>query len=243
MTSDDFQDDERIRAFRAWHERRHEHRSRSRRGEGRGLTGRGRDRQHGGSRHRHGDRARRGDVRAAILLALADAPMHGYQLIQEIDERSGGVWQPSPGAIYPALSLLEDEGLVTITVDGGRKMASLTDAGRTYIDENREALGDPFSVQGGPSPTLREINDLMRDLLIATKVLIRGADDDRLVRVRDLLAQTRATCTGSSAARRPEPLASSARSSAAGAVVGQARAGSNPAECTVQVENPPVVCS
>jgi DNA-binding PadR family transcriptional regulator len=194
MTSDELTDEGAGGTQRGWHGRRHERRARSgRRGEGRGLTARGRDRhEHGGGRrHRHGDRARRGDVRAAILLALEDAPMHGYQLIQEIDERSGGVWHPSPGAIYPALALLEDEGLVTIALDGGRKMATLTDAGRSHIEENREALGDPFTVQGGPSPALREIGDQMRDLMIATKVLARSANDDQLGRIRDLLGQTR----------------------------------------------------
>jgi DNA-binding PadR family transcriptional regulator len=116
--------------------------------------------------------------------------MHGYQLIQEIDERSGGVWHPSPGAIYPALALLEDEGLVTIVVDGGRKMASLTNTGRAYLEENREALGDPFNMEG-PDPKLREIGELMRDLMIASRVLARSADADQLTRLRDLLAQTR----------------------------------------------------
>src|SRR4051794_3291860 len=188
MPSDELHDGGPIRGFRGRHDRHYEGRAR---GSRRGLTGRGRDRhQHGGGRHRHGDRARRGDVRAAILLALEDAPMHGYQLIQEIDERSGGVWRPSAGAIYPALALLEDEGLVTIAVDGGRKMASLTDAGRAYIEDNREALGDPFSVQG-PNPKLREISELTRDLTTATKVLARSANEEQLGRIRDLLAQTR----------------------------------------------------
>ena len=183
MTSDEMTQGRRQRGARGWHERYHE-----RRGEGRG---RGRRHEHGGGRrHRHGDRARRGDVRAAVLLALEDAPMHGYQLIQEIDERSDGLWHPSPGAIYPALALLEDEGLVTITVEGGRKMASLTKTGRSYIDENRETLGDPFTVQG-PNPALREIGDLMRDLMIASKVLARSADENQLTKLRDLLAQTR----------------------------------------------------
>ncbi|MFL6238906.1 MAG: PadR family transcriptional regulator [Actinomycetes bacterium] len=185
MTSDEIAR-ERERRLRSWHERHHERRARR---EGRG---RGRRHEHGGGhRQRPSDRARRGDVRAAMLLALQDAPMHGYQLIQVISERSGGLWEPSPGAIYPALALLEDEGLVTISVDGGRKMASLTDAGRSYIEENRDALGDPFTVQGGPSPALREIGDLMRDLMIASKVLARSADDGQLAKLRDLLAQTR----------------------------------------------------
>ena len=70
--------------------------------------------------------------------------MHGYQLIQEIGERSGGQWRPSPGAIYPALNLLEDEGLVAITAESGRKLARLTDAGTAYVTENAEQLGSPF---------------------------------------------------------------------------------------------------
>ena len=85
--------------------------------------------------------------------------MHGYQLIQEIGERSGGQWRPSPGAIYPALNLLEDEGLVAITAESGRKMARLTEAGTAYVTENAEQLGSPFedaaSRPTSPGRTLR----------------------------------------------------------------------------------------
>jgi DNA-binding PadR family transcriptional regulator len=183
MTSDELHD-EMPRVLRGWHDRFHETRGRS------GRRGREHGRDHHRRGHRRGERARRGDVRAAVLLALEESPMHGYQLIQEIDERSGGVWRPSPGAIYPALALLEDEGLVTIAVDNGRKMASLTDAGRGYIDENRDSLGDPFTVEG-PNPAAAEIADLVRDLMIAAKVLARSANDEQLARIRDLLAQTR----------------------------------------------------
>jgi len=94
--------------------------------------------------HGPGRRAGRGDIRAAVLLLLAEEPMHGYQLIQEIGRRSGGRWRPSPGAIYPALQLLEDEGLVTITAEQGRKLASLTEAGTTYVTEHADELGAPF---------------------------------------------------------------------------------------------------
>src|SRR5690606_30830681 len=62
---------------------------------------------------RGGTRMGRGDVRAAVLALLAERPMHGYQIIQEIDERSGGAWKPSPGSVYPTLQLLADEGLIT----------------------------------------------------------------------------------------------------------------------------------
>lgn len=107
-----------------------------------------------------GRRAGRGDIRAAVLLLLSEQPMHGYQLIQEIGQRSDGRWRPSPGAIYPALALLEDEGLVVITADAGRKLASLTEAGTAYVTENAAELGSPFedaqSRPGHPGRPLRE---------------------------------------------------------------------------------------
>ncbi|MFI6476078.1 MULTISPECIES: PadR family transcriptional regulator [unclassified Streptomyces] len=84
-------------------------------------------------------RARRGDVRASILALLKDRPMHGYEMIQEIGERSGGAWKPSPGSVYPTLQLLEDEGLITSESEGGKKLFTLTDAGRTEAESGAEA--------------------------------------------------------------------------------------------------------
>ncbi|WP_435844396.1 PadR family transcriptional regulator [Streptomyces griseoflavus] len=95
----------------------------------------------GGGRGRGGPRgrARRGDVRASILALLKDRPMHGYEMIQEIAERSGGAWKPSPGSVYPTLQLLEDEGLIVSESEGGKKLFSLTGAGRTAAEEGPEA--------------------------------------------------------------------------------------------------------
>jgi len=84
------------------------------------------------------------DVRAAILLLLDEQPRHGYDLIQEITDRSAGAWTPSPGSIYPTLQILEDEGLVTIAQIEGRRTASLTDAGAEYVADNRAQLGTPW---------------------------------------------------------------------------------------------------
>ncbi|MFJ8828124.1 PadR family transcriptional regulator [Streptomyces sp. NPDC102467] len=84
-------------------------------------------------------RARRGDVRASILALLKDRPMHGYEMIQEIAERSGGAWKPSPGSVYPTLQLLEDEGLIASASEGGKKLFSLTDAGSTAAEEGPDA--------------------------------------------------------------------------------------------------------
>ncbi|MGX2998444.1 PadR family transcriptional regulator [Streptomyces sp. JNUCC 64] len=85
-----------------------------------------------------GGRARRGDVRASILALLKDRPMHGYEMIREIEERSGGVWKPSPGSVYPTLQLLEDEGLIDSATEGGKKLFSLTPDGRQAAEEGPE---------------------------------------------------------------------------------------------------------
>jgi DNA-binding PadR family transcriptional regulator len=85
-----------------------------------------------------GPKAGRGDVRAAILALLQEGPRNGYQIMSEIEERSGGAWRPSPGAVYPALQQLADEGLVSGEEAEGRRTFTLTDAGREYIREHPE---------------------------------------------------------------------------------------------------------
>ena len=85
-------------------------------------------------KHVGGTRMSRGDVRAAVLALLAEQPMHGYQIIHEIEERSGGTWKPSPGSVYPTLQLLADEGLIRAEESNGRKTFSLTDEGRAEAE-------------------------------------------------------------------------------------------------------------
>jgi DNA-binding PadR family transcriptional regulator len=94
-----------------------------------------------------GTRMGRGDVRAAVLSLLAEKPMHGYQIIQEISERSGGAWKPSPGSVYPALQLLADEGLILAEESNGRKTYSLTPEGRAVADAATESKA-PWEDQG-----------------------------------------------------------------------------------------------
>jgi DNA-binding PadR family transcriptional regulator len=83
----------------------------------------------------HRKRARRGLIRGAILHLLAERPMHGYELITELEQRTGGRWKPSPGSVYPTLSALEDEGLIAAVETDGKKRYELTDAGRTWLEE------------------------------------------------------------------------------------------------------------
>ena len=139
-----------------------------------------------------GKRARRGDVRAAVLLLLEEEPRNGYQLMQELEERSGGVWRPSPGSIYPALSQLEDEGLVRSDESAGRRAFQLTDDGRAYIEENRDALGVPWEAVGGEVPEgLFQLRQLMMQLGMATMQVAQAGDEAQTAEARKVLEEAR----------------------------------------------------
>jgi len=101
---------------------------------------------HGPHGHGHGpwSRARRGNVRAAILSVLAEEPMHGYQIMQRLEERSGGMWRPSPGSVYPTLQLLEDQGFIKGEEVEGRRVFSLSEAGKKEAEASKEAHGAPW---------------------------------------------------------------------------------------------------
>ena len=135
-------------------------------------------------------RAQRGDVRTAILLLLADQPMHGYQIMQAMSDRTGGAWHPSPGAIYPTIAQLEDEGLVTTKEEGGRRLVTLTDEGRTYLEERSARLGDPFADFAGAAdrPDLR---DPMHQLVAAVRQIEVGGSATQLEAASQVLAQAR----------------------------------------------------
>jgi len=139
-----------------------------------------------------GKRARRGDVRAAVLLLLEEEPRNGYQLMQELEERSGGVWRPSPGSIYPALAQLEDEGLVRSDDAAGRRAFQLTDDGRAYVEENREALGVPWEAVGGDVPEgLFQLRQLMMQLGMATMQVAQAGDEAQTAEARKVLEEAR----------------------------------------------------
>jgi DNA-binding PadR family transcriptional regulator len=90
-------------------------------------------------------RVRRGDVRMAILAVLADEPLNGYQVIQQITERTRGAWRPSPGSVYPTISQLEDEGLVESDDARGRRTLSLSTSGRAYLDEHADEVDEVWA--------------------------------------------------------------------------------------------------
>lgn len=98
---------------------------------------------------RRGGRARRGDVRTAALLLLAEEPRNGYQIMQALEERSGGAWRPSPGSVYPALQQLEDEGLIRSSEQDGRKLYELTDDGRAFVADRGDDQPAPWEQMAG----------------------------------------------------------------------------------------------
>jgi len=113
------------------------------------------------------------------LLLLAEQPRHGYQLIQEIGERSGGSWTPSPGSIYPVLQQLEDEGLLEFERVDGRKTATLTDEGRAHVEEHRESLGAPWE-SADTAGDHRQLRDSLHGLLGAWKQIAQvGTPEQR----------------------------------------------------------------
>jgi DNA-binding PadR family transcriptional regulator len=125
---------------------------------------------------RRGSRSavRRGDVRPAILAVLKDEPMHGYQVIRVLEERSRGRWRPSAGSVYPTLQQLQDEGLVRSEEIEGRRTYSLTDEGRSHVATFRAGRSPFVIVKVGvadESPDVRrEAMQLVRAALQVSKV-------------------------------------------------------------------------
>jgi len=140
----------------------------------------------------HGGRGRagRGDVRAAVLSLLAEEPMHGYQLMRAINDRSGGRWTASPGAVYPTINQLEDEGLVTVTAASGRKLVTLTDAGREHVTANENTWPDPFAnyTAAGPGADLRTALEQVHG---AARQVARTGTDEQLAAALAILDEAR----------------------------------------------------
>ena len=137
-----------------------------------------------------GHRARPGNLRAAILALLAEAPLNGYGLIQAISERSGGVWQPSSGAVYPALQLLEDEGLIQPAAEGSKRAYSLTDAGQTYVQEHAAELREPWKTTEG-ADDLRAHLSAMQSLMVAARQVAQVGSAEQRQAAQDILANAR----------------------------------------------------
>jgi DNA-binding PadR family transcriptional regulator len=146
-----------------------------------------------GDEPRRRPRVRRGDVRAAALALLAEEPRNGYQIIQEIAARSGGVWQPSPGSVYPALQQLEDEGLIHADGgDSGRKAFSLTDEGRAYVSAHADEVNAPWEIVAGREHGgVREMRSLIGQLGMAAMQVTHAGSDAQIAQAQQILKDSR----------------------------------------------------
>ena len=136
-----------------------------------------------------GGRARRGDVRSAVLRLLAEQPMHGYQIIQELSSRSGGAWSPSAGSVYPTLQLLADEGLVTSEESAGKKVFALTEAGKAAVAEVAEQPAPWDEAAEGDSAS--GLRGQMPQIGAAIWQIAQTRDADKIARAVAILSDTR----------------------------------------------------
>jgi DNA-binding PadR family transcriptional regulator len=139
-----------------------------------------------------GPRARRGDVRAAILALLAEQPRNGYQIMQELEQRSRGLWRPSPGSVYPALQQLQDEGLVRDEAEGGGRTFHLTEAGRRYVESHADEVRAPWEeARDGDDEGGWELLGGLRDVGVAVWQVSQTGSVSQRAETRKLLEETR----------------------------------------------------
>jgi DNA-binding PadR family transcriptional regulator len=146
----------------------------------------------GGGPRGRGRKARRGDIRTAALLLLAEEPRNGYQIMQEVQERSAGVWRPSAGSVYPALQQLVDEGLIRSEEHDGRKLFALTDTGRDFVSERGSERPAPWAQMGGDvGSQARELGKLMREIGFAFAQVIQTGGEGQRAKAHEVLAHAR----------------------------------------------------
>jgi len=143
-------------------------------------------------RRGRGRRTSRGDIRTAILALVCEQPRHGYEIIQAIEERSGGHWRPSPGSIYPTVAQLEDEGLVDTEKVEGRRMVTLTAAGTAYVDDHRAEIDGVWDKAGGSAdePTA-QLRTEVQQLVAAVRQVAGVGGPDQIAATVTALAQAR----------------------------------------------------
>lgn len=136
-------------------------------------------------------RSRRPNVRNAVLALLTERPMHGYEMIQEIDSRTGGAWRPSPGSVYPTLQLLEDEGVIVSTAEGGgRKRFTLTPQGEPEAAES--ARTPPWAEVTDTTVTnWHQVREAGTQVMYALRQVMTTGTDDQRERAAQVLGETR----------------------------------------------------
>jgi DNA-binding PadR family transcriptional regulator len=154
-----------------------------------------------------GPKVRRGDVRAAILDVLSVEPMNGYQIINQIAQRTGGAWKPSPGSVYPTIQQLEDEGLVEGRSTNGRRENALTDLGRAYVEEHPDELAAtwrPFDEAADEDDTPPGLKPAIGQVMSAVWQVASSGSPQQQAQAAEILADTRRRLYGLLADGEPE---------------------------------------
>ncbi|MGC8464863.1 MAG: PadR family transcriptional regulator [Acidimicrobiales bacterium] len=138
-----------------------------------------------------GPRAGRGNIRQAILVLLSEEPRHGYQIMQILEERSGGAWRPSPGSIYPTLQALEDEGMITAELIDGKKVFSLTEAGKGYCAASASSEAPWESFRGGPREQLQGFREQIFQLGAAVMQVAQGGTPEQLEQAKTIVTEAK----------------------------------------------------
>lgn len=140
-----------------------------------------------------GRRTARGDIRAAVLALVAEQPRHGYEIIQEVAQRTGGAWRPSPGSVYPSLSQLQDEGLVRVEQADGRRVVHLTEEGARYVEEHRTELDAVWESVGAADDGAVELHDQLRQLHAAARQVLDAGTPEQVSAASAALGEARKT--------------------------------------------------
>jgi DNA-binding PadR family transcriptional regulator len=131
-------------------------------------------------------------IKAAVFAALAEGPMHGYQIMQRIEELSGGLWRPSPGSVYPTLQEFEDRGLVRSEEAEGRRVYALTEEGKAAASSLRDSEGHPAWWAGeGATGTRMRLRQAVGSLGAAARQVGASGSDEMVEKTLEILADAR----------------------------------------------------
>jgi DNA-binding PadR family transcriptional regulator len=145
-----------------------------------------------------------GDLKLVILRLLEEKPRHGYEIIKELETRSGGAYSPSPGTVYPTLTLLEDMGFArAVPEEGGKKIFEITDEGRKHLAENSTTVNDIFDriskfVEGFVDAPMMDVNQAFKGVARATYTTATNhlGDKELLAKIKEVLAKAAAEIDG-----------------------------------------------
>ena len=145
----------------------------------------------GGGSYEYAGRMRRGEIRTALLGELVEGPGHGYEIMQRLEEKSGGAWRPSPGSVYPTLQMLEDEGLVRSVERDDKRVYEITDAGKAEFERrSAEAGGAPWEGERSGSPR-GQLKDNFAQIALGMRQLMHHGTDEQVAKALDILRDAR----------------------------------------------------